>query len=152
MSRLRLLVPHKALQQYSLANGEWDYTKLASVNFLTIIEHILDDEYFWPHIWREFNKSLPMHSRYNHESWKINSIDMDKQVSRKPNDRGKPNTNKPEQQTPNDTGNYPNRGRNNFRGRYRSGYGDRATGGYQQNVPKQNLNQQQNQPQQNQPQ
>ena len=153
MTRLRLLVPHKALQQYSSANGEWNYTKLASVQFLTIMEDLLDDEYFWPDIWRTFNNTLPMHSRYNHESWKINSIEMERPASRKPNERNKPSFGKQEyQQPPNEAGQNPTRGRQNFRPRGRGNYSDRGRGaGQNQNQrPFQNQQQHQQQHQQSQ--
>ena len=152
MARLRLLVPQKALQPYSSANGEWNYAKLASVQFLTLIEDILDDEYFWPDIWRTFNNSLPIHSRYNHESWKINSIETERQVARKPNDRNKPGFNKQEhQQQQTETGQFQNRGRQNFRNRNRGGYSDRGRGANQQNNQRQIQYQQQQQQQQQPP-
>ena len=76
MSQLRTMVPPKALQKYSSANNDWNYNELAKVKFLTVIGHILEDEYFWPNIWNKYNKMLPRHNRYNHESWKVTSLEV----------------------------------------------------------------------------
>ena len=80
MGQLRTMVPPKTLQKFSSANEVWNYNRLANIEFLTLIGDILEDEYFWPDIWYKFNGTLPRHNKYNHESWKANSLEVNRQV------------------------------------------------------------------------
>ena len=75
MMQLQKMVPPKALQKYSSPNQLWNYKRLAKIEFLTLIGDILEDEYFWPDIWTTFNRTLPMHTKWNHESLIMNSIE-----------------------------------------------------------------------------
>ena len=128
MNRLRLMVPKKALQQYSTPNGDWNYTLLATTNFMDILNGLFNDEDHWKDLWE---KDLPQPSRFNWSVYLVNSI----QSNRDQNQRKDKNKNRPPPQESTQecqTLAISGRGRNNDtpRGNYNRGYQNRGGNNY----------------------